>query len=165
MPQSSDPSQLDLSRRIVLRGAAVSGVALPLLAACGSDEPTGGTAGDGTEETATPEDSPTAAEESPTDDGAAAGLVSTSEVPVGGGTILQDEKIVVTQPAEGEFKAFTAVCTHQGCTVSSIADQEIVCGCHQSHYSIEDGSNVSGPAPSPLEEIAITVQGDQIVRG
>jgi len=139
-----DPSGHDLSRRGVLRGAAVGGLALPLLAACGSDgadvagsESTGGSASGGAR-------------------------VSTSDVPVGGGTILKDAKVVVTQPAEGVFKAFTAVCTHQGCIVGSVADGTINCPCHGSMFSIKNGSVVDGPAPSPLAEKTVSVEGDQV---
>ncbi|HEY2263684.1 MAG TPA: iron-sulfur protein, partial [Streptosporangiaceae bacterium] len=52
---------------------------------------------------------------------APAALASTSQVPVGGGTILTAKKIVITQPQSGTFKAFTAVCTHAGCTVGSVS--------------------------------------------
>ena len=73
-------------------------------------------------------------------------LTTTSEIPVGGGTIFADEQVVVTQPTEGEFKAFTAVCTHQGCHVSSVSDGTINCACHGSQFSIDDGSVEPGPA-------------------
>jgi Rieske Fe-S protein len=85
-------------------------------------------------------------------------------VPVKGGVVLDDKKIVVTQPASGEFKAFTAVCTHQSCTVASVKANTITCPCHGSTYSALDGSVQGGPAPSPLREIPVTVEGDQVVR-
>jgi Rieske Fe-S protein len=89
-------------------------------------------------------------------------LASTSDIPVGGGQIIKDQQIVVTQPAEGDFKAFTAVCTHQQCTVTSVQDGIIQCPCHGSQFSVEDGSVQGGPAPAPLEEIPITVEGSTI---
>lgn len=130
----------DVTRRSVLRGAAVTGVAVPFLAACGS----------GGGEAASPK--------------AGTALASAADVPVGGGTVLQDQQIVLTQPVKGEFKAFTAVCTHQQCVVASVEDKTIMCDCHGSMYSAEDGSVEGGPAPSPLEEITIKVEGDQIVK-
>ncbi len=96
---------------------------------------------------------------------ASAALATTAEIPVDGGKILTDKKIVITQPAAGTFKAFTAVCTHQGCTVSTVANGTIDCPCHGSKYSIKDGSVVNGPAPSPLAPIAIKVEGTSIVQG
>jgi Rieske Fe-S protein len=96
---------------------------------------------------------------------AAAALATTAEVPVDGGKILADKKIVITQPAAGSFKAFTAVCTHQGCTVASISDGAIHCPCHGSAFSIKDGSVVNGPAASPLAPIAIKVDGASILPG
>jgi Rieske Fe-S protein len=77
--------------------------------------------------------------------------------------VLADADYVVTQPAKGTFKAFGKKCTHQGCPVSKIVDREIVCNCHGSHFSIEDGSVQSGPADEPLPEAPTTVSGDQVV--
>jgi Rieske Fe-S protein len=91
-------------------------------------------------------------------------LATTADVPVGGGTINVDQKVVVTQPTAGVFKAFTAVCTHQGCTVASVADGVITCPCHNSLFSATDGSVQGGPAPAPLAPVAITVSGTTISR-
>ena len=65
----------------------------------------------------------------------------------------------------GTFKGFSAVCTHQGCIVATIANGTIDCPCHGSKFSIKDGSVVNGPAPSPLPPVAITVQGTSILKG
>ena len=91
-------------------------------------------------------------------------LAATSAVPVGGGTVLTDQQIVVTQPTAGVFKAFTAVCTHAGCTVSKVENGTIDCPCHGSRYSVADGAVVNGPAQHPLEPIAITVSGGQVLK-
>jgi Rieske Fe-S protein len=96
---------------------------------------------------------------------AASPLTSTSDVPEGGGTIIDGKNIVITQPQAGSFKAFTAVCTHQGCIVSTVSGGTINCPCHGSKFSIKDGSVVNGPAPSPLAPIAIKVEGTSIVAG
>ncbi|KQW52809.1 hypothetical protein ASC77_00350 [Nocardioides sp. Root1257] len=154
-----------ITRRRTLAGAAVVGVGVPLLAACGSsDGSEGSTATDPAPET--PTTSPTASAEpsdsatpaSPTADA----LTSTGDVPKGGGTIFADQKVVVTQPSAGEFKCFTAVCTHQGCVVSSVDGGTINCACHGSTFSIADGSVQNGPATAPLDEVPISVQGDAI---
>ena len=137
-----------IRRRHALTGAAGLGLALPVLSACGGD------------------DSPATATDPTTGSGAKGGggtpLGPTGDVPVGGGTIFPGEKVVVTQPAEGDFKAFTAVCTHQGCLVGQVDGEEIQCPCHGSVFSIADGSVLDGPAGSPLAEVAISVEGDQI---
>ena len=83
-------------------------------------------------------------------------------MPVGGGVIIE-EKYVVTQPAEGEFKVFSAICTHQGNPVGEVTDQQIICPFHQSHFSITDGSVISGPAQTALPAIAFTTSGDNII--
>ena len=87
--------------------------------------------------------------------------VAKADVPVGGGTILADAKVVVTQPSAGDYKAFSAVCTHQGCIVSSVAST-IDCACHNSVFSISDGSVVSGPATSALPAKTVTTNGDNL---
>ncbi|MFK0019177.1 Rieske (2Fe-2S) protein [Streptomyces sp. NPDC090798] len=89
-------------------------------------------------------------------------LAEKSDIPVGGGKIFKDQKVVVTQPKKDEFKAFSAICTHQGCTVSKVADGTIDCPCHGSKYRITDASVVAGPAPRPLPAKKITVKGKSI---
>ena len=91
-------------------------------------------------------------------------LALTSDVPVGGGKILADKKIVITQPRAGSFEAFTAVCTHQGCTVSDVSGGTVNCPCHGSRFSIANGSVVTGPAASALAPVSIKVQGTSIVQ-
>ena len=66
---------------------------------------------------------------------------------------------VITQPKKGEFKAFSAICTHQGCIVAAVTTT-INCPCHGSKYSITDGSVVNPPAPKPLPPKTIKVDGD-----
>ena len=89
-------------------------------------------------------------------------LARTSEIPVGGGKIFKDEKVVVTQPKKGEFKAFSNICTHQGCQVTSVSDGTINCPCHGSKFNITDGSVANPPADQPLPEKQIKVTGDSI---
>jgi Rieske Fe-S protein len=96
---------------------------------------------------------------------AVAALATTAEVPEGGGKIISGKNIVITQPQAGSFKAFTAVCTHQGCIVNQVSNGTIDCPCHGSKFSIKDGSVVNGPATAPLASIAVKVEGTSIVQG
>ena len=95
-------------------------------------------------------------------------LANAADVPVGGGVIVDEFQVVVTQPTEGEFRGFSAICTHQGCTVAAVEEGTINCDCHGSRFSIEDGSVVraaSGLSPEdqdPLPEAEIVVNGDQV---
>ena len=95
---------------------------------------------------------------------ASAVLASTAEIPVGGGKVLTDKKIVITQPQAGSFHAFTAICTHLGCIVNTVSGGTINCPCHGSKYSIVNGSVVNGPAPLPLAVVSIKVQGTSITQ-
>lgn len=137
--QPTDP----LTRRALLRGvAAGGGIAAVTLAGCGSEDAESG------------------------DDAAASGpLGATSDVAVGSATIFSDRGVVVSQPAEGRFKAFSTTCTHSGCPVDRIEGEEIVCPCHGSRYSIADGSVVNGPATEPLAEQPVSVEGQDLVLG
>jgi Rieske Fe-S protein len=105
-----------------------------------------------------------AAASAPASASSAAGgaLAATGDIPVGGGKIFDTQLTVVTQPTAGEFKAFSAVCTHMGCTVNQIADGRIDCPCHGSEYSITDGAVLAGPAPKPLPAKPFKVTGDSI---
>ena len=94
--------------------------------------------------------------------GAASGGIPTSEIPVGGGKIFADSRTVVTQPTAGSFKAFDSTCTHQGCPVTSIVGQQIVCPCHGSAFDVATGDVVNGPATSPLTPKKVTVTGSTL---
>jgi Rieske Fe-S protein len=150
-------------QRRTFAGVATLGLGLPVLAACSGD---GGS--DVATDPNTPSPSPTeSASSTPTKSASEPvdAFAQTADIEVGGGTIYPDEKIVITQPRQGEFRCFTAVCTHQGCIVSGVSDGNINCACHGSAFSIADGSVVNGPATQPLAKEAITVQGDAITLG
>jgi len=97
--------------------------------------------------------------------GAAMGtlLGLTTEIPVGGGKVFMDQKVVVTQPAKGVFKAFSAVCTHVGCICNQVANGTINCPCHGSEFKISNGAVVTGPAPTPLPGRTIAVSDGKIM--
>jgi len=139
------PSGIDPSRRSVL--VAGSGLAaLPLLAACGG--------GGGTQDSrATPPPSASGTK-----------LLSLADVPVGSGVVMEVKgaSVVVVQPQEGTAKAFSGVCTHQGCVVQ-IGQQDITCPCHGSQFSFADGSVVTGPATRPLPPVPVTVVDGEVV--
>jgi nitrite reductase/ring-hydroxylating ferredoxin subunit len=160
MTTHEDERRPDVTRRTMLRGATVGGIALPLLAACGGGDTS--SSGSGDSSSASDPGSSGAGSSSGGADPSAGITVDASKVPVGGGTVLAKDKVVVVQPTKGDFKAYTAVCTHQGCTVGKVEGGEIICPCHGSHYSIKDGSVVSGPAPAPLAGKKVTVDGSEI---
>jgi nitrite reductase/ring-hydroxylating ferredoxin subunit len=142
----------DLTRRRAVTGAVVGGLSLPVLAACG------GGSGNGT-----------GAQGST--GGSGGTLVATSQVPVGGGVILTEQNVVVTQPTSGSFEGFSATCTHAGCQLGSVSGGTINCGCHGSQFSITDGANVTGPSGSPggsipgLGKVPVKVKGKDVVQG
>ncbi|WP_055711179.1 Rieske (2Fe-2S) protein [Streptomyces torulosus] len=135
------------TRRTVLATGAAGTAAL--LAGCGGGGDDGGSDG-----TSTPEGTGTG--------GGAEALATTADIPVGGGKIFKDEKVVVTQPQEGDFKAFSAVCTHRACLVTTVEDGTINCPCHGSKFSVTDGAVEHGPAQRPLPAEQITVSGNSI---
>ncbi|RLU80435.1 Rieske (2Fe-2S) protein [Streptomyces griseocarneus] len=159
------PSDLPgTGRRTVLAAAGAAGL-VAALAACGSDDTKnaapqtseqapGTPAGSSAPETST---APSAAAP-----GGGAELARTADIPEGGGKVFKDRKVVVTQPAKGEFKAFSAVCTHQGCLVGEVSGGTINCPCHGSRFAVADGSVRNGPAQRPLPAQRITVQGGTI---
>jgi Rieske Fe-S protein len=159
----TEPSVPASSRRTVLACAGAACAAV--LAGCSTyNSNNGGVAG-----SQPAPDSTSAAPPAQTGSGssaaaAPAALAGTSDVPVGGGKILADKKIVLTQPQSGEFHGFSAVCTHAGCIVGSVSGGTINCPCHGSRFNITNGSVVNGPAASPLPPVSIKVQGSSIVQ-
>ncbi|WP_426566967.1 Rieske (2Fe-2S) protein [Angustibacter sp. McL0619] len=135
------------SRRALLQGVGAVAVVGAAVTAC-SDDGGSGPAGSGSS--------------------AAAGSVvgATSTVPVGGGSVFPDARVVVTQPSAGEFKGYSTRCTHQGCAVTSVSDGFIVCPCHNSRFAISDGAPTSDSlAKEPLAPVAVSVSGSDVVLG
>jgi Rieske Fe-S protein len=139
---------LPISRRTVIMTSGLAAAAIAGLSSC-------------TNYSTAPASEPSAA--STGESSAPAGPLTVKEVdiPVGGGKIFPDAQTVITQPKKGEFKAFSAVCTHQGCLVESVTNT-INCPCHGSKYSITNGSVVNPPAPKPLPPKTIKVSGDSL---
>ncbi|MGV9284677.1 Rieske (2Fe-2S) protein [Streptomyces sp. NPDC003730] len=136
------------ARRTVVAAASAAGLTAVLAACSGSDDDASSGTGSASRDAG--------------GEGAGAALATTADIPEGGGKVFPDQKVVVTQPAAGEFKAFSATCTHQGCAVKTVSDGVINCPCHNSSFSITDGSVQGGPAPKPLPAVQITVSGDSI---
>ncbi|MFI6818154.1 Rieske (2Fe-2S) protein [Nonomuraea sp. NPDC050328] len=149
----------DKTRRAVVLGASGAGLAAVLTACSGY--------GQQADTSAQVEDGGAGETKAPKPQGKGGGskgkaLASAGDIPEGGGKIFKDAKVVVTQPTAGEFKCFSAVCTHQGCTVGSVSGGTINCPCHGSKFDIADGSVANGPASEPLPEKKIKVEGDTI---
>ena len=154
----------DIHRRSLFAGGLGLTLAGLGLSACSSTSDTA-TAGTTTAAGSTTKAATTAAAGSTTKAAAAGPSVKVADVPVGGGVIMQDAAFVVTQPTAGTYKAFSKICTHQGCPVSSVKDGHITCTCHGSTFSVADGSVVSGPARKSLAETKVTLSGDSLVIG
>lgn len=148
-----------VSRRKVLAVGGALGAA-SVVAACGG----GGGAADST---GSPTGATPATPDPTSTTGAAPGnaLAPVSDIPVGGGQVFDGPKIVVTQPSEGDIQAFTAVCPHQGCLVTEVVDNEILCPCHGSLFSAENGDVIRGPAVQGLAGASVGIVDGFIVTG
>ena len=134
------------SRRSLLRSlAALPGLVLApgVLVACGADEP--GAA--------------------PSSESASSAGVPASDVPVGQARVVDSDgqRIVVAQPTEGEFVAFSAKCTHEGTPVAAGEGLVLTCPNHGSQFDATDGSATRGPATTALASVDVTVDGDRLV--
>ena len=148
----------ELSRRTLIRKAGLSALAIGTLSACSNygNQPAAPTSAPGSDGTSS------GSPGSGTGGSGSGGLTAAkADIPVGGGKIFPDAQAVVTQPKSGDFKAFTAVCTHQACIVAEVVET-INCNCHGSKFSITDGSVVTGPATSPLAAKTVTANGENL---
>ena len=146
-PYNRPTDSLPISRRTVIMSTGLAAASLAGLSSC-------------TTYGSTPVTDPSAPVEESS--GSGQGLsAKVADIPVGGGKIFPDAQTVITQPEQGEFKAFDSICTHQACPVASVTDT-INCDCHGSKYSINDGSVVNPPAPNPLPAKTIKVDGDTL---
>lgn len=156
MPQeksSKETTGTAIPRRAAVAGAGVFAVAgIAGVAACGNGD---GGNGDGGNGGGSGGDAP--------DTGTVVGKAS--DVQVGGGTVFADAEVVVTQPNEGEYQGFSAVCTHQGCVVDNVEGGTINCACHGSKFNVADGSVANGPASSPLpkQQVKVNSAGEIVI--
>jgi Rieske Fe-S protein len=135
-------------RRSVMQVCGLLGLGLlgvPTLVACGSDDDSGDAATTG---------------------GAAAGgaLAKLADIPVGSALVTKDASgapIAIIRTAETTVSAVTAVCTHQGTTVAPVSG-ELVCPSHDSRFGF-DGSVKKGPATTPLKEVKVKIDGENVV--
>jgi Rieske Fe-S protein len=154
--ETGSDASMCLSRRTALLGAGALGVTT-VLAGCSTY---------GNDNNAAPPASaapPVAQDPS----GAATGgggteLAQTTDIPVGGGKIFGDKNVVITQPQQGVFKAFSATCTHQGCKVTKVEGGTINCPCHGSKFKVLDGSVEAGPAPKGLPPAKVSLNGTSL---
>jgi cytochrome b6-f complex iron-sulfur subunit len=163
-----------LTRRTVLcaGGAGAAGLCAFVLTGCSSGSTSSATT------SVLPSTAGTSAENSTSSGGARSAGGATSASPGGGGkqvallsdipmggsisATLDGKPIIVAQPSTGKVVAFTAICTHQGCTVNP--DGAVLrCPCHASTYDAFTGKNTGGPAKSPLAAIPVTVSGGAVL--
>ncbi len=83
-----------------------------------------------------------------------------AEVPVGSGVVKGSW--VIVQPEKGQFHAFSAVCPHQGCLVKTVTKTDIICPCHSSDFSTQDGAVKSGPAQEGLSPAKLEQKGKDL---
>ncbi|MGW0363541.1 Rieske (2Fe-2S) protein [Streptomyces sp. NPDC002990] len=135
------------ARRTVLKGAALAGAAgaAGTLTACSTETNSGG----GTPAT------PTAPVE----------LGDAAAVPVGGAKLFRERKLIVSCAAEGQYKAFSAQCTHAGCVLDKIVEGEGNCPCHGSRFDVTTGQVLRGPATDALPAVPVRAEGGKLIAG
>jgi cytochrome b6-f complex iron-sulfur subunit len=95
-----------------------------------------------------------------------AAIAAESDVATGSAVTFKDagNPAVLVHLNNGDFVAYSAVCTHQGCTVA-YKNGQLACPCHGSVFDPAKGAEVvAGPAPKPLTEIPVKVEGGEVVK-
>lgn len=142
----NSPSPLTRRAVISLGGATVLGAGAVALAACSTGVSAAGSAARG----------PAFAKGTT--------VSSLAEIPVGGtaSATVNGEPLLLAQPTAGKVVCFSAICTHQGCTVAAAAT-DFECPCHGSTFAAANGAVTNGPAVNPLAEVAVKISGDAVV--
>jgi Rieske Fe-S protein len=140
-------AELHTRRNVLTTGAAIAGAAVGTvaLAACGSSSSDAGTPA-----------KPAAAGQT---------LAALADIPVGqskSAKTADGQDVLISRPTETTAAAFSAICTHQGCTVAP-AGKEFQCPCHGSVYNAATGAVIMGPAPKPLAAIPVKVEGGNVL--
>lgn len=143
---------MTINRRVLLTGAITAGGAVTL-AGCAAEP--------ASVETTPPSGT---VEDAPTEMTGEQLLGPAAEIMVGSGKKYEIDAltILVTRPAEDTFRAFNATCTHAGCIVTGVRDNQIACGCHGARFDPDSGEVQSGPAKSPLGKIMVEVRGSDL---
>ena len=92
-------------------------------------------------------------------------LLSLNELEVGQARVVTTAdgvEVAVVRSGEQEVRAFSAVCTHQGCTVRA-EEADLYCPCHGSRFALDDGAVTDGPAEDPLPEVSVEIQEGNVV--
>ena len=153
-----------VARRTVLVTGGAIGAAAALAACGGSGDSAASSSSAAPDSSSAPEPSPSGADSSgPAPQGEVLGPVD--QVTVGSGVVYDGPKVVVTQPAQGDVRGFTAVCPHQGCLVSEVTNNEILCPCHGSQFSAQNGDVLKGPAVRGLAGASVNIVDGYIVAG
>ena len=153
---------INLNRRTALTAIAGTSAAFTL-AACAAEPELAATtppSASAPEATSDPESTPEA-----TTEAAAEPVGTVSDVPVGGATrfLVAGTPVIITQPSEGEFRGFVAICTHAGSAINGMRENDLYCGSHSSRFSTDTGEVISGPARNALGRVEVSVEGDQLL--
>ncbi|EFK55351.1 Rieske 2Fe-2S domain-containing protein [Corynebacterium genitalium ATCC 33030] len=89
--------------------------------------------------------------------------IAATQVPVGSAVIV--DKLIIAQPTEGEFLAYSTVCPHQGNPISQVNGDTVRCPAHGSSFDIATGEPVEGPAQSGMTPAPVRQEGDTVVAG
>lgn len=136
------PGRPSPSRRLVLRGAALTPVAGLGLAACSG----GG-------------DAASAALTGPVELGAE------SEVAKGSSRLYRDHNVVVSRAGNGTLTAYSTICTHAQCPINRLDGTTLICPCHGSRFDATTGKVLQIPATEPLQELKVTAENGRIIAG
>lgn len=89
--------------------------------------------------------------------------VAATEVPIGSAVIV--DKIIIAQPTEGQFVAYSTTCPHQGSPITQVDGDTVRCPSHGSVFNIATGEPVSGPAATGMSTVPVREEGDAVIAG